>query len=252
MRYHVRMLALFKSHYSIGKSILTLDHPENKKEGGPESIFGISKEKQIVLVEDSLIGFLQAQKVAKSLDVHLIFGLRISASHELQEANEKSKCTHKIIIFAKNDQGCKMLNSIYSKAFCESGGVISFNSLKELWNDDYLSLSIPFYDSFIFMNSLHFCSCIPDFSFTKPRFFIEENLLPFDLDIKSKVLSYCKKEGYDFDLSKTIYYHKKSDFSAYQTYKCICSKKFKQRTLDVPNFDHLASPEFCYESYLEN
>ena len=38
------MLALFKSHYSIGKSILTLKHPEKVEDGGPDSIFSIAKE----------------------------------------------------------------------------------------------------------------------------------------------------------------------------------------------------------------
>lgn len=245
------MIALYKSHYSIGKSILTLDHPDKTSEAGSDSVFSIlHNEKKVVLVEDSLIGFLQAQKVASDLNLQLIFGLRISASHEIQVDN-LNNCLHKIIIFAKNDEGCKLLNKIYSHAFCEHDGVILFKDLKKIWKEDCLSLSVPFYDSFIFKNSLYFCNCIPDFTFTTPHFFIEDNLLPFDQDVKSKVSDYCSSEGYPMSLAKTIYYNKRSDFSAYQTYKCICSKKYKQRTLNVPNFDHLASPEFCHESYLE-
>ena len=63
----VGMLPLFKSHYSIGKSILTLDDPITHKEGGSDSIFSIAVEnnlKEVVLVEDSLTGFLQAKKNA--------------------------------------------------------------------------------------------------------------------------------------------------------------------------------------------
>ena len=48
------MLALFKSHFSIGKSILTLDDPITHKEGGADSIFSIAKEnnlKEVVLVK---------------------------------------------------------------------------------------------------------------------------------------------------------------------------------------------------------
>lgn len=245
------MIALFKSHFSIGKSILTLNHPDNVNEGSSDSVFSIIKGDKVVLVEDSLIGFLQAQKVSKDLGLQLIFGLRLSASHESETSKSELQCVHKIIVFAKNDKGCKLLNKVYSRAFCDHGGVIPFPELKEMWQEDSLSLAIPFYDSFIFMNSLHFCSCIPDFSFTDPHFFTEDNLLPFDQDIKSKVIDYCSKEGYKHSESKTIYYNSRSDFEAYQTYKCVCSKKFKQRTLHVPNFDHLASPEFCHESYLE-
>ena len=245
------MLPLFKSHYSIGKSILTLEDPSSTREDGPQSVFDIAaKQKQIVLVEDSLIGFLQAQKNAEKLGMQLIFGLRISCSHE-KVVDKKSDCLHKIIIFAKNDSGCKLLNQIYSKAHCENDGVINNLALKNLWSEDSLSLYIPFYDSFIFMNNYNFCSCVPDFSFCQPKFFIENNHLPFDHDLTEKIKSYCSSNKYSFEYAKSIYYKDRDDFSAYQTYKCICSKKFKQRTLQVPNFDHLASPEFCYESYLE-
>jgi DNA polymerase III alpha subunit len=247
------MIPLFKSHYSIGKSILTLNHPDKVKEGSSDSVFSIinKDQKQVVLVEDSLIGFLQSQKVSKELGLQLIFGLRMSCSHETNP-DIKNGCTHKVIIFAKNDGGCKLLNTIYSHAFCKNDGILDLKFLGSTWEEDSLSLAIPFYDSFIYMNSLHFCSCVPNFSFTKPTFFIENNFLPFDEDIKNKVLDYCKKYNLPHSLTKTIYYNKRDDFAAYQTYKCICSKKFKQRTLNVPNFDHLASPEFSYESYLEH
>jgi DNA polymerase III alpha subunit len=244
------MIPLFKSHYSIGKSILTLDHPSKQKEGGSDSIFSIANDlDKIVLVEDSLIGFLQAQKTAESLGKQLVFGLRISALHETTEEQAES-CTHKVIVFAKNDKGCRLLNQIYSNAFCENNGVLILSQLNSVWDEDSLQMAIPFYDSFIFMNSMFFCSCIPHFDFCKPYFFIEDNHLPFDQKIKEAVIKYCEAENHSYGLAKSIYYNNRSDFEAYQTYKCICSKKFKQRTLAVPNFDHLASPEFSYESYL--
>ena len=246
------MIALFKSHYSIGKSILTLDHPDKVKEGGSDSIFNITQgANQVVLVEDSLVGFLQAQKTAESLGVQLIFGLKMNCSHEAVD-DDGQYCSHKIIIFAKNDKGCKLLNSIYSDAFCNNEGTLILSKLKNMWDEDSLSMAVPFYDSFIFMNSMHFCNCIPDFSYCKPTFFIESNDLPFDDFIKNKVIDYCKTFNYDHEMTKSIYYKNRSDFEAYQTYKCICSKKFRQRTLAVPNFDHLGSPEFCYESFLEH
>lgn len=244
------MLPLFKSHYSIGKSILTLDHPDKVKDDGSQSVFSIAKDlDKIILVEDSLVGFLQAQKTAETLGKELIFGLRISCSHE--DSRIDTNCVHKIIVFAKNDIGCQLLNSIYSHAFCNNEGVIDLKHLKSIWDSESLLLAIPFYDSFIFMNTMYFCSCIPDFSFCNPIFFIEDNYLPFDSRIKLKVEEYCKHFNCKTEHSKSIYYNKIEDFTAYQTYKCICAKKTgKQRTLDVPNIDHLSSPEFCFESYL--
>jgi len=247
------MIPIFKSHCSIGKSILTLEHPDNVDDEGSDSIFSIAQENnlsQIILVEDSLIGFLQAQKTCEQLGIQLIFGLRLNVCHKLSKnKKENAKCTHKAIVFAKNDEGCKLLNQIYSKAFCDGGGVIDSGGLKKLWDEESLSLAVPFYDSFIFMNTLHFCSCVPDFTFTQPTFFIEQNFLPFDLHMARKVRSYCSGNNFNLEAVKSIYYKDRKDFEAFQTYKCICNRRYKQRTLTVPNIDHLASPEFCFESY---
>ena len=57
------MIPLFKSHFSVGKSILTLAEPEKQKEDGPDSIISIALEnglKEVFLVEDSFTGFLSA------------------------------------------------------------------------------------------------------------------------------------------------------------------------------------------------
>ena len=238
------MIPLFKSHYSIGRSIL--------RTGEIFEIATNSKLDKVVLVEDSLVGFLEADKESQDKNIELVFGLRIDACNIVSDnKKDNEKCFHKIIIFAKNGDGCKLLNKIYSKAFCENNGAIDFPSLKTLWDSDILLLAIPFYDSFIFKNTLHFCSCIPDFSFCKPTFFLENNLLPFDEIVRDKVLDYCSENNYTTEETKSIFYENKEDFDAFQTYKCICSRRYKQRTLSVPNFDHLASPEFCLESYLE-
>lgn len=249
------MIPLFKSHYSIGKSILTLKHPDQSTTEGSDSVFKIAQDnniEQIFLVEDSLIGFLEAHKISQDLGLHLIFGLRLQVAHEISSSKDSKDCSHKVVIFAKNDNGCKLLNKIYSKAFSDYDGTILSKDLKELWQEDDLSLCIPFYDSFIFMNTLHFCTCIPEFDFTNPTFFKENNLLPFDFIINDRVDKYCKKYDYQSIVTKSIYYKDRDDFESFQTYKCICKKKSRQRTLNVPNIDHLGSAEFCIESYLEN
>lgn len=242
---------LFKSHYSIGKSILTLASPdkESRDEGGSDSIFNLaldSKLQEVFLVEDSLVGFLQAQKTCEKFNLNLRFGIRLnlvdSFSSELQD------CIHKIIIFAKNAEGCKVLNKIYSFAFTQGEGKIDNKSLADHWCDDSLKLAIPFYDSFIFQNLFKFSSCIPDFSFTEPFYFTEDNGLPFDSLLEEKVRSYCKSPIQ----TKSIYYKDRKDFEAFQTYKCLCARQFyKKATLESPNLDHCGSPEFSFESWKE-
>jgi DNA polymerase III alpha subunit len=252
------MIPLWKSHNSIGgKSILTLS--DSTDEGGPDSIFSIiteAKLNQLVLVEDTMIGFLEAVKRSQALGVQLIFGLRITLCGDASISKKDSKednCEHKVIIFAKNDAGCKRLYGIYSSAFVKGEGRVDEEVLKKIWNDDDLYMAIPFYDSFIFKNTMGFNNCTPHLQSFSPTFFIERNDLPFDSLIEEKVLSYCKSFGHKSSLSKSIYYNKREDFEAFQAYKCICSRTFgRQSTLTRPNLNHFASREFCFESYLEN
>ncbi|MFM7856769.1 MAG: hypothetical protein ACKO96_33790, partial [Flammeovirgaceae bacterium] len=103
------------SHFCIGKSILTLDDPKKVTEGGSDSVFKIAKDnnlKQVILVEDSLIGFFEAYKRSKEMGIQLIFGLRISMRNSALP--EDSQSEHKVIVFAKDNDGCKLLNKIYS------------------------------------------------------------------------------------------------------------------------------------------
>ena len=248
------MLPIFKSHYSIGKSILNLNHPDSTIEGGSDSIFKILQDSsldKLILVEDCPTGFLQARKVSFELGIELIFGLRINIRSF--DSDEDKESQHKVIIFAKNDNGCKLLNKIYSKVFCELNGVANYNTLKEFWNEDYLMLGVPFYDSFLYFNSFYFASCLPDFSFCKPKFFIENNGLPTDEILSKLILEYCKENSFSYELCKSIYYNKRSDIEAFQTYKCICNRNFgRKQSLSNPGFDGLGSREFCFESWEDN
>ncbi len=250
------MLPLFKSHYSIGKSILTLNDPITHKEGGSDSVFNIAVEnklKEVILVEDSLTGFLQAKKNADNLNLKLIFGLRIDMREnaKVDPKEEGVSSSHKIIIFSRNAEGCKLLNAIYSEAFTQNYNCVDQKMLKKHWDENKLILAIPFYDSFIFNNLMKFANCTPSFSFTKPTFFIENNGLPFDSFIEQKVKNYASKNTFNIEYAKSIYYKNKKDVTALQTYKCITGRTFGNKTLSKPNLDHFGSNEFCFESWKE-
>lgn len=254
------LLPIFKSHYSIGKSILTLDHPDrSKSDGGPDSVFDIvndNKLNEVVLVEDSFMGFLQAKKVCEDLSVKLIFGIRIDCVEDVSDLNEdkSEKCIHKIIIFPKNSHGCALLNKIYTIAKTEHKGFTDLGILKQYWSDKDLFLAIPFYDSFLFKNLTSFNSCIVKFNFTKPTFFIEDNGLPFDEMTQQAVNKYCKINNFPTQNVQSIFYNTKKDFSAYLAYKLICGRNSfsgRDSSLSKPNFDHLGSDEFCWQSFTE-
>ena len=245
------MIPLFKSNYSIGKSILTLDMPEDNPElEKSDSILQIAKDEKldkIILVEDSMIGFLEAHKSCKSLGIQLIFGLRINCCNDVS-VEDKNKSQHKILIFAKNDKGCKLLNKIYSKAFCENNGYVDCDILSKIWDVSCLKLAIPFYDSYIYQNCFSFNNCVPNFSFTTVDYFIERNNLPFEQVLIEKITSITTNTL----LAKTIYYKNKKDVFAYQTYRCITNRSFgKEQSLSSPNLNHFGSDEFCWESVTE-
>lgn len=244
------MLPLFKSHFSIGKSILTLDHPDKVVEDGPDSIFSIAVEnglKELYLVEDNMTGFFEAFRKCQELGIQLVFGYRFTCCTCL----ENQDSCHKLIAFAKNDQGCKDLNKLYSFINTQSDGKISNDSLFDLWTDN-LVMAIPFYDSFIFNNQLYLGNCIPEFKKIKPIFFIEDNGLPFDAMIASEVQQYAANMKCRTTLSKSIYYRHKADCEAFQSYKILCNRSFgKQATISSPNLNHFGSDEFCWESFLD-
>ena len=246
------LLPLFKSHYSIGRSILTLQKPDDSIENGPDSIIDLcvkNKIKDLVLVDDNMSGFLEAYMNSSEVGVNLRFGLRLSICNDCEDkSGESLPKTCKYILFAKNRAGYKRLIKIYSFAAKEGFYYvprIDFKNLKKLWSDKDLMLCIPFYDSFIFNNILLDYNCVPEIDFTEPTFFIEDNALPFDPIIKSRVQKYCG-DKIETQNTKSIYYKDKEDFMSYLTFRCINNRS----TLNRPNLDHMGSAEFCLESYL--
>ena len=252
------MFPIFKSHFSIGKSILTLDPPKEFPTEGPDSVFDIVQLlnlKQVVLVEDTFMGFLQAQKVSESLGVDFIFGLRISIVEDGFDPEDKKIPKHKVIVFAKDSEGCKSLFKIYSLVKSESIDAITLTQLKGLWNSDHLDLCIPFYDSFLFCNLFLFNSFVVDLKFFNPTFLTESNGLPFDDILRSSIKKHCDAHSYNHSATKSILYKNRDDYDAFITYKLICSRNSfvsNKSSLEKPNLDHMGSREFCYESYIEN
>jgi len=243
-------IPLFKSHFSIGRSILTLED-EEKEENQPDSIIDIAKDntlKEITLVEDNMTSFLQAYTNTKKYNIKLNYGLRISINDDMNERSEESRQkTSKIIIFFKNEDGYRDLIKIFSIAAKDGFYYeprIDFKNLKSVWNDKNLLLCIPFYDSFIFNNTLKGTVCVPDLEFTKPILFIENNGLPFDFIIKSKILAFAKANKLEILNTKSIYYKDNKDFKAYLTFRCINNRS----TLNKPELSHMTSNHFSFES----
>ena len=91
-------IPVFKSHYSIGKSILTLNAPPKVKQGGADSIIDIALDaglKQVMLVEDTMHGFLEAKRGFEQNNLQLIFGIRINMCQNYDEDKERKNTNKK-------------------------------------------------------------------------------------------------------------------------------------------------------------
>ena len=243
------ILPLFKTHYSLGRSILNLNIEDNQPDES-DSVFSIAREhsmKEIVIVEDTMTGFLEAYHNAKECGIKLVFGLRMRVCIDALEKNEDSrKSESKIVIFPKNSDGYKKL--IKMSTFASMKGFyyyprIDYKTVKSFWDDNDLKLVIPFYDSYIFNNTLYNNLCVPELEFTEPVYFVEDNDLPFDELVSQKV----SKLASNTQKTQSIYYKSKTDFKAYLTYKCISNRS----SLEKPELDHMTSDEFCAESWKE-
>ena len=110
------MIPLFKSHYSLGRSILTLED-KNKADDYPDSIIQIAKEnkfKELFLVEDNMSSFLEAYTNCKNNNIKLNYGLRISVTESMNDKTDESRTKNsKIILFFKNKKGYESLTKLF-------------------------------------------------------------------------------------------------------------------------------------------
>lgn len=250
------VIPLFKSHYSIGKSILTLEKKgekdkllkENPNYIGPESIIDLCLQnniKHLFLVEDSMSSFLEAYLNSKDAGLKFSFGLRILVTANLEDKSEESiEKSSRYIIFAKNENGYRDLIRLYSIANRDGFYYyprLDFKTLNKNWTDNLL-LAIPFYDSFLHKNYFSGHICLPDFSKIQPIFFWENNGVPYDNQLKRRVFEYADGK-YPIYKAKSVFYNKKEDFPSYMTFRCISSRT----TLDKPELTNLCSDRFCLE-----
>ena len=174
------MIPLFKSHYSLGRSILTLEDKSERDEY-PDSIIQIAKQnklKEIFLVEDNMSSFLEAYTNCRNNDIKLNYGLRISVTESMTDKTDESRAKNsKLILFFKNKKGYESLTKLFSIGAKDGFYYeprLDYTTIKNNWSDN-LIMGIPFYDSFIFNNTLKNSICVPQIDFTKPVVFIEQN-----------------------------------------------------------------------------
>lgn len=247
------ILPIFTTNFSIGDSVLTID--EKSSPEGSSSLLDIAQElglKRIVVVDSTMIGFKKLHESFKKLNIQLIFGVKFSAANNrFDEPTLRETSHHRVIVFAKNDAGCKELVKLYSEAHTKSDGFLDYSLLKERWSGN-LDLVFPFYNSFIHKNNFYGKQCLPEYSFTQPTFLFGDHGLPFDSILRQKTLDYAANHGLNTQEAHFIYYKNRSDMPSFVTYSILTHRKTgRPQTLDRPELEGMGSNDFCVESYLE-
>lgn len=241
------MIPIFKSHFSLGRSILTLEPPDSCEEGGSSSIFKLAKDaglKEVFLLENNISSFPYAFDVAKKLGI----GLRYGEVFDISTTNGTDKFYSKVGIFALNDAGFAELRELHTKVYVEQDGDINFEQLKISSN---LGLVIPFYDSFLNANAFTYANFTYDFGSLKPIFFIEDNGLPQDGILREIVMNYAANHGCEIQETRTILYESAEDIDSYMTYRILCNRGDSKGggSLEKPNIDYFGSNKFNWERF---
>jgi DNA polymerase III alpha subunit len=244
---------IFTSHFSFGKSTLTLEKPEEIVDNKPISIFSIAKKyelKEIFLIENNFSGFIEAYKTAKDNDVLLRFGLKIVVCSSIENKSEESFRTEsKVIIWMNNSEAYKDLIKIYSNASTDGFYYIpriDWKTLNSMWSKN-LSLSIPCYSSFLHKNLLEYGECVPDFTKVKPNIFFSQMGLPFDDMIYESHKNYSKNNNLELNECHPVYFYSDKQKDSYLVYKAIHNRS----NLSMPGLSHFSSTGFNWESYLQ-
>jgi DNA polymerase III alpha subunit len=255
----MKPLAIFTSHFSLGESLLTLEPPGKAKVGNPISVFDLAKRGNLTHVhlhESRLDGFLSAYSAATKAGLTLCFGLKLTICADMSDKSEPSRRTEsKVIIMVKNTQGYHDLIRIANRAWTDghfthrdsSYGRGDWHLLRTFWTEN-LDLALPYFSSFVARNLLTMSQITPSLPVATPWVLREvKSELPFSSLIDSALDRYISGSNLQNYIvpSKTIYYEKRSDFKAYQTFRAINNRA----SFNSPGVDHLASSAFSYESF---
>jgi|DEB0MinimDraft_6_1074348.scaffolds.fasta_scaffold17054_3 DNA polymerase III alpha subunit len=216
------MTPLFKTHFSIGKSILT-----------PKRCFELAKDlEEVVFVEDSFGGFRKIKVLSEKFDKPFRWGIRLNCSYADNKAS-------KIILFAKDNKGMEDLREIYSRAQTKSG-VWKYNkaSLKNLL------LCVPFYDSYVHKSLHHFG--IYDLPLNDHIHLVEEHSHPYDYQIKRAL----DRLGVETQPAHTVLYEFDKHFEEFQFYKSVTHRKGgRPPNRGRPELDDCGSNLFSWQNY---
>lgn len=232
------ILPVFRSHYSICQSSLSLEPPGKSKVGGPASVFDLAVEaglKEVVVIDSRIDGFMQALRSADAAKVQLIYGIQLVVCADMADKSLDSRRTESsVIVFLKNTAGYSDALRIWSRAWGAAGhiryrlggeeyayGRADWRMLNTFWTPN-LVLALPYTSSFIAMNTLTFNQITPDLPATPWVFREVGSHLP-EADLIDPAIDRYVAQNPEATVVpiKTVCYATKADFKAYAVLRCI-------------------------------
>ena len=248
------IIPIFYEHSSL-KSILVPWNPSETTEGGPVSIFTLAQEAKlnhVHIVSNHFYNFVEMQKTGDKLGIPIRFGIEMWVTDNIENSEQSTANESKVIIWMKNPAAYKDLIKLYSAVYTNPAHKYyhyrgSWGILKKYWTEN-LSLTLPFFDSFIHRNLLNYnSSIIPDLP-CNPIIQREiDSDIPFAGLINFALDEYNKNGEYEEIKTKTIMYNTYEDVKPYIVYRAIGTRG----NYGAPNLDYMCSNKFCFENWKE-
>lgn len=195
----------------------------------------------------------EREKLWSTEPIQLLYGVKMVVCADMTIKDDASLRTEsKIIIFIKNTQGYSDLIKLYNRAWTDGfyyQGRLDWALLKRFWTPN-LMLALPFFSSFIKVNTLSFSSIVPEFPCPSSEIWCLKEVdsgLPFVPLIENALHEFVTQNGAQIQEVKSIYYARPEDFMAYQTFRAIG----EHGEYSAPNVSHLASDRFSFAAYRE-
>jgi DNA polymerase III alpha subunit len=253
----MKTIPIFRSSSgSTSKSILTPNPAEKEiRENQQVSIPTIAQVHNLettLVIDEDFTAFQDLYKNLNAIKKQFYFGVSLIVCNDMSDKSQESLLTeHKVNILMKNSEGYNDLIQLFNKASIEGFYYrprIDSENLKKYWTDN-LKLCVPFFDSFLYNNSLvQGSNVVPDFGKIKPIFFVENHALPFNEQMKVRVEEYCRKGKFEIQKTHSCYYYSQKHAEHLMVLKCIR----KRSHMEKPNLDAFSTRDFSFESFLES
>lgn len=248
-----KILPIFSTQGSVGKSILTSEDEIEISNDSPTSILAIAKKEnleEIVVIDNSFLDFVKLYKGTSKYKIKLLFGINFTICNDVKDKTDKSLFTNsKVSVLMKNSKGYTDLiklndaiNANVENFYYEPRG--DWEILKKYYTEN-LEILIPSYDNFIHKNLLQNGKCIPDFGKIKPIMCYSNMELPFDEILTNGIKRYSENNKLKSIETHPIYYYNYSDFKSYMIFRTIQERS----QFSKPDVEFLCSNNFCWEGF---